>query len=286
MNRRTIIILVVLLVALAGLRYIQQRSHESSLAAPDRVALLPNFTMDDISRVELRGPRTGELILERSGTVWKIPSSYGHLAQQKKIDELAAELTSLSGQFRSDRADVLPDYGLADTTAVSLKLFGASGEESAHLLLGSTQIRGGLFLCEAGSNTVYASGSNLLGIFNLWGDTREPDARDFLDMKLWSWDKAKVESFTLATPEERMAFTRAAPDTLTGESAWLLDGAPARKSTVDQVLSTLMNLRGKDLLDPAENFNSLQVVVFVQYLVTLWRSGAFFDFSKTASSKT
>ncbi|MBC8366656.1 DUF4340 domain-containing protein [bacterium] len=253
MNRRTIIILVVLLVALAGLRFMQQRSHDNSLAQPDRVVLLPEFSMDDISRVELRGPISGELILERSGSEWKIPSSYGHLAKQAKVDELAAELVSLTGQFRSDREDVLADYGLADTTAVSLKLISTTGEESANLLLGSTQSRGGLFLCEAGSNTVYASGSNLLGIFNLWGDAREPDARGFLDMTLWTWDAAQVESFDLIHSGNGMTFTRAAPDTLTGESVWLVDGLPAKTTVVDQVLTTLMNLKGKDLLNPREN---------------------------------
>jgi hypothetical protein len=253
MNRRTIIILVVLLVALAGLRYMQQRSHDNSLAEPDRVALLPDFNMDDISRVELCGPHSGELILERKAEKWVVPSSYGHLAQQKKMDELAGELVSLSGQFRSDREDVLSDYGLADTTAVSLKLFSTTGEESSHLLLGNTQSQGGLFLCEAGSNTVYASPSNLLGIFNLWGDTREPDARGFLDMTLWTWDAAQVESFDLIHSGTGMTFTRAAPDTLTGEAAWLVDGAAAKTTVVDQVLSTLQNLRGNDLLNPRED---------------------------------
>ncbi len=251
MNRRTIIILVAVLVVLMGLRWMQQRSHESSLAEPDRVVLLSDFSFDEVSRVELRGPIAGEMVLERKGAGWVVASRYGHPAQQGKVDELAAELAALTGQFRSDREDVLPDYGLADTTAVSLKLIAASGEELEHLLLGSTQPRGGgLFLCRAGSSTVYASPSRLLGTFNLWGDAREPDARGFLDMTLWSWDMVDIEAFTLISPEDRLAFVKAETDTLTGELSWTLDGAPAKTAAVDQVLSTLMNLRGRDLLDP------------------------------------
>ncbi len=124
----------------------------------------------------------------------------------------------------------------------------------AHLLLGSSPPRGdGLFLCRAGSSEVYASQSGLLRIFNLWGDAREPDARGFLDMTLWAWDAAQVESFALLNAGDRMVFSRAAADTISSEVTWLIDGAPANKSAIDQVLSTLKNLKGKDLLDPAED---------------------------------
>jgi hypothetical protein len=229
----------------------QQRTHKISLAEPDRVELLPNFTMDLISRIELRGPVSGELMLERKGGRWIIPSSYGHLAKSDKVDELALELEALSGQFRSEREDVLADYGLADTTAVSMKLISHSGEELAHLHLGSSLSRGGLFLCRAGSSKVYSSQSGLLRIFNLWGDAREPDARGFLDMTLWTWDPAQVESFTVVSADDRMVFNLTESDTLSGEASWLIDGVPANKTAVDQVLGTLKNLKGKDLLDPA-----------------------------------
>ncbi len=251
MNRRTIVILVAVLVVLMGIRWMQQRSRESSLAEPDRVQLLSDFSFDEVSRVELRGPDSGALVLERKGAGWVVASRYGHPAQQGKVDELATELAALTGQFRSEREDVLPDYGLADSTAVSLKLFASSGEEVVHLLLGSAQPRGGgLFLCRAGSSAVYASPSRLLGTLGLWGDAREPDVRGFLDMTLWSWDKVDIEAFTLITPADRLAFVKAETDTLTGEASWTLDGALAKTSAVDQVLTTLMNLRGRDLLDP------------------------------------
>jgi len=254
MKRRNQIVLLVVLVALVGIRWMQHRSHESSLAEPDRETLLPGFSMDSLSRVELRGPASDALVLERKGEGWVVASRFDHPAKSSKIDELAGELEGLTGQFRSDREDVLPDYGLADTTAVSLELYSDTGEQKEHLLLGSAQPRGGgLFLCRAGSNRVYASQSRLLSTFGLWGDKRSPDARGFLDMTLWSWDKTKVESFALITPDGRLEFTKAAPDTTTGQAPWLLDGTAVKSDVVDQVLTTLMNLKGRDLLDPGED---------------------------------
>jgi len=250
MNRKSLIALAVVLALLLAVWIVQKAAHRRSLETPAQVVLATGLDAADMGRVEIAGPGAEPLVLDRSAGRWQVASSWSHPADARKIDELTAELAALRGEFRSDEAAVLADYLLDEEQAIRLSLFDRSGAESATLLLGAPLERGlGLFLRRQGETAVYASGSRLLSVLGIWGDSREPQSRGFLDLKVLDLQLEQVTGFTLEDGDARLDFQR-----LDGEegapAAWTLNGSSADAAVVEGALRALTGLRGKGVLDP------------------------------------
>jgi len=251
MSRKTLIALVVILVLLLAVWIVQKTAHRRSLEAPPQVVLSTGLAAADIGRVEIAGPGVEPLVLDRSAGRWQVASSFSHPADGRKIDELTAELAALRGEFRSDEAGVLADYLLDEEQAIRLSLFDRSGTETETLLLGKSLERGiGLFLRRQAETAVYASGSRLLSVLGIWGESREPQVRGFLDLKVLELQLEQVAGFTLEDGDARMVFQRVEAEEEGAPVGWTLDGSPAEAGAVEGALRALTGLRGKGVLDP------------------------------------
>ncbi len=258
MKTRPLFILVAILIVLIGLRYVQKSSHESTLAESGFATLFPAVATGEIGRLVIDGPGPGAIELLRGGDVWRVETSHGHPAAGDKMERLLGELVGLKGEFRSDRESVLADYALDDKRAVHLKAYDLSGKELGHLLLGE-RLTGaaGFFAMKAGEKSAYAASGNLIGDIGVWGETRDPVAKTFLDLKAFTVDRQQVDAITLTTGDKRLelakAFAAPADTGAAGRSQyrWLAGQRELDRAKADGVLGALASIQAQNVLDPA-----------------------------------
>jgi hypothetical protein len=258
MKMRPLFILGAVLLVLVGLKFVQKSSHESTLAESGFTELFPAIATGEIGRLVIDGPGPGTIELLRSGEAWRVETSHGHPAADDKLERLLGELVGLKGEFRSDRESVLADYALDDKRAVHLTAYDLSGKELGHLLLGE-RLTGaaGFFAMKAGEKKAYAASGNLLGDIGVWGESRDPAARSFLDLKVFTVDRQQVDAIPLTdggkTLELTKAFDAPADTSAAGRSQyrWLAGKKELDRAKTDGVLGALANLQAQDVLDPA-----------------------------------
>ena len=112
MKSKTLTILVAVLVVLAALKYMQTVRHRASLRQTGLESLVADLPATDMGRLVITGPSGKDVVLARSGSDWVLESSFGHPASASNIERLLGSLSGLKGEFRSDKEEVLADYGL------------------------------------------------------------------------------------------------------------------------------------------------------------------------------
>ena len=123
MKSKTLTILVAVLVVLAALKYMQTVRHRASLRQTGLESLVADLQATDMGRLVITGPSGKDVVLARSGSDWVLESSFGHPASASNIERLLGSLSGLKGEFRSDKEEVLADYGLDDAQAIRLRVY-------------------------------------------------------------------------------------------------------------------------------------------------------------------
>ncbi len=272
MSKKNLIVLAGAVVVLLVISILQNTSHERRVRASDtKPVLAVDFQQDDINRVTIAyGADTTRVVLERLPDRWVVRSAWNHKADKKKIDDLLKELQGLRGEFRSDAASVLPDYGFTDSTAVRITLYGKEWEPLFTLQIGDRPKRGGgAFVRLEGQDTVYLTRANLLGRMGLYSGPAAPKNRHFLDLQVWKGDRLDVDAITLYHDGSEMrmekVFTARAPaDSAAADSTatepdrttweWVLvsgrERKPLAKTKCDAVLNAVVNVQAADIADP------------------------------------
>ncbi len=259
MKTKPLIILAVLLLLLLGLKYIQGTRHETRLARSSMELLFPELGPEEFGALSITGADGVELILERSGEGWILPTSYGHPAAADKVERVLDELAGLMGDFRSDNKSVLADYALDEKQAIHLRALDLSGAELGHLLVGN-QLSGasGCFLRRSGEDIAYAVRGNLLGSLGVWGEKRELEANSFLDLAAFDVDREQVDRLRIIDAGGELELTKifdAPPaDTVAvdrSQYGWNSGALTLDKAKADGVLGALASIRAQNLLDPA-----------------------------------
>jgi hypothetical protein len=268
MTKRNLYILAVAVVALLALNFVQKQTHDRTTAASDTAAVLSSgFVADEINRIMITGADSSEVVLERLPDHWVARSAWSHPLEQRKVDELLAELDGLSGQYRSDNPDILVDYGLGpDATPVTVTLFGAEWEPVYTLEVGRKPDSGtGSFVRDPQTSAVFLTRANILGKMGMYTGLATPENKFFLDLKVYECGREDIESIVLYRDDETLAmekvFTTPEPaegDTIApvpdrGTWEWVLvepERRPLAKSKVDGVMNALTNLRATDVDDP------------------------------------
>ncbi len=262
MKTKPLIILAVLLLALLGLKYVQSNRHQTRLARSSMESLFPDTAGEQFGTLSLTGADGVELILERVGEGWILPTSYGHAAAADKVERVLDELAGLMGDFRSDNKSVLADYALDEQQAIHLRARDLAGAELGHLLLGSNLSGGsGFFVRRAGEDTAYAARGNLLGSLGIWGENREIAAKSFLDLKAFEVDRQQVDRLRIINAggelELSKVFDAPPADTVAvdrSQYGWRSGALTLDKAKTDGVLGALASIQAQDLLDPAGDY--------------------------------
>ena len=262
MKTRPLFILAAMLVVLVGLKFWQSSKHDERLTRSGLEELFPAVAASEIGGFTVTGPAGTEIALERDGESWRVASSYGHRAAGDRVEQMLDELSGLRGEYRSEREAVLADYSLDDSRALHLRVFDLSGAELGHLLLGDRMTGvAGFFARRNGEDTAFAARGNLLGSLGIYGDEREPKARNFLDLKAFEVDRQEVDRIRIITNggelELAKRFEAPAADSVVVDRSsyeWQVAGVPLDRAKTDGVLGALTSVHARDLLDPAGDY--------------------------------
>lgn len=271
LKQRTLIILALAVLVLLGISLLQRATHRRTTARPDAAPLLATTPpRDDVTRITLgHGADTLAVVLERLPDGWVVRTAHGHRANPQRVDDMLTAVLDLAGEFRSESADVLPDYGLTDDEAVRIALFGKDYQPLLELLVGKRPTGAtGNFVRRAGSDRVYLSRAGVLGTLGLYGGPARPTSRHFLELLAYQADRNEVDAITLLDGARTVALRKviaAPPAPAPGDTAapppavdrsvyeWRLTAPherPALKTKADAVLNGATNIRAVDIADP------------------------------------
>jgi hypothetical protein len=268
LTRKNLLILAVVVVVLMAVSVWQNTRHEARTSRASSVALLADeYARADLARLEIgHGDDDAAVVLEAGEPRWTVATAYDVQADHNKIDTLLRSLSGLRGEFRSESADVLADYGFTDTTTVTIRGFDAAGDEVLAIDVGDKPGGGrGNFVRRPGDDAVYLTTASLLGNLGLWSGPGEPQDRHFIDLLAFQAERDSVAAMVIAGDEtlelakEFVMIEPAPDDTVHAEPypdpenwEWrLADGALAKKTTGDTMLGSATRIRAQDVADPS-----------------------------------
>jgi hypothetical protein len=273
MSKRNLYLLGLAVVVLIGLSLVQKTSHDRATSASDTDRILDaGFAAEDINRVLVASNADStEVVLERLPDHWVARTAWSHPVDQRKLDELLEILDGLSGQYRSDNAEILADYGLGpDSEAVTVTLFGKEWEPVYTLEIGRKPDRGaGAFVRDPADSAVFLTGANVLGKLGMYAGPAVPEDKYFLDLKVFDCSREDIEAITLHDGDTILAMEKvfAAPDPAEGDTVaaapvqpdrstweWVLVEPERRslaKSKVDGIMNALTNVQAAGIDDPS-----------------------------------
>ena len=275
LKTKNLVILAVILVLLAAVNFIQKSSHRKSTSGSAvAVVLAGDFQKDNLGRITLGfGPDQETVVMSSTPAGWQVDTAFNAAASGERIDTLLRNLSNLSGEFRSDKASVLDQYGLDEAGSVKIRAYDKSGAEVLALDVGKTPERfPGHFVSVPGSDAVYLSEKGVLGNLGIYGPPAAPTGKYFLDLQAVKEDRLAVDRILLEdgkatvdlvkefavepVPEGAPEGTEPGVDRMTWE--WKLGGgkeAALAKTKVDAILSALVSVRAADVADPAAPVN-------------------------------
>ncbi|NCQ34988.1 DUF4340 domain-containing protein [bacterium] len=265
-NTRNLVILAVVLVVLGGISLLQGASHRQQTSQAATEVLVPDtYGVDDLDRITLgQGDKEVVVDLVRDPDGWKVVSAWNAAAADNRLDGMLKAVSGLSGEFRSDNAGVVADYGLDDSTAVHIRCY-KDGKPVVSLEVGElAKNHPGNFVRQTGSPKVYLSNVSLLSPLGIYGELTAPKSRQFLELQAVKEDRLAVDRIVIrdgnSTLEMHKEFAMIQPDTSGGEPApdrntweWQLDeprSVALAKTKTDGVLGTLVSIRATDVGDP------------------------------------
>lgn len=269
LKTKNLVILGVALVVLLGISFMQKSSHKKATSQSSVAELIATgFVPADLSHITL-GYGGGEhaVVLVNTPTGWVVDTAWNAKANLPRIETLVRNLTGLTGEYRSDSAEVLADYGLDTANSVTIRAYNPAGDVVIAMDVGRKPERyPGNFVRSPDNNKVYVSQKNLLSQVGLYDGPAAPASRFFLDLQAMQEDRLEVDRIIVDSGVERLELLKVFAQNPVVEGAedapvtfdrntweWRLageQGADLAKTKVDQVLNSMVAIRASDLVDP------------------------------------
>jgi len=265
---RTLILLAAAVVVLGGISFLQRARHDDTTnRSATAVVVDGEFSAEDLGRITLgRGDTPEAVVLESADDGWTVTSVYGVQANLQRVEDLLRNLSNLRGEFRSDKADVLADYGLDAAGAVVVRGYDKAGTRVLALDVGRSPERfPGNFIRNPDDTRVYVSRASVLNTLGVYGEPELPGARHFLELQAVTVDRLAVNAIALRdssgdrTLAKVLSLTPPAEDAPEGteptvdRTTWewkLDDGTALAKTKADAVLGAAVSIRAVDVGDP------------------------------------
>ncbi len=267
---KNLMILGVALVVLLGINLMQKSDHKKATSQSSVAELVASgFVPDDLNSITVGyGQNDPSVVLNNTPTGWVVDTAWNAKANLARVETLVRNLTGLTGEYRSDSAEVLADYGLGADNAVVIRAYNPAGEIAFALDVGHKPERyPGNFVRQPDNNKVYVSQKNLLSHLGIYDKPEAPESRYFLELQALQEDRLDVDRMVIDRGDQRLELLKIfAQDPVTegAEDApatfdrntweWRLAGeqsAAVAKTKVDAVLNSLVAIRANDLVDPS-----------------------------------
>lgn len=213
MKQKNLIVLLIILAALIGLVFVKKATKPEVPTTEESVDVIATAvnaaSVNEISLLLVSGKTAGSegvsegqaneaqdgqaagegdttqrgfVSLVKEGDKWKDMTQYGVYANETNVASALDMLDQLKGELRSNKANVLGDYGITEEQALNIKLKRTDGQ-IVHILVG-TETAGyqDSFVRLQDSNAVYVVSGNLLATFGVRGEDKERT----LDTKIWA----------------------------------------------------------------------------------------------------
>jgi hypothetical protein len=176
-------------------------SDESVDPVRSKEAPVAEFDPAKVERVLISGgTRTPDVELVKEKGSWKVKSLWNAEADPSKVEAFLQKLRSARGELRGTGKKLFPDFGIQDTTALSIRLLGAGGVSLADLRLGRKKAgQEGYFIRSAAGEDVYLVDlkmAELLGIFMDF-EKAVPASGFWADLNLFHLNPEKVTKITI-----------------------------------------------------------------------------------------
>jgi hypothetical protein len=282
MRKNTVVAIIVVIVALVAVRAIQEINKNRQKAPPggEFAKILPEgMRAADIQKIEIyRGDKRDQKItLERTKDGWGLPSRFNSKGNEKSVTDLLDDMKKLTGEVRTKKASLHKDFGITADKAVHIALYDKKGKLYQDLLLGKKGERYSEgFVRLASSDKVYLADKNLLTNLGIYGDTDEPDAKKWLDLKIIDKKKEDVAKLVLDMPGKQVVIERQEkkkeeekpeeaekPDETQPkkeeekkEYEWVLTSPKTdfkpKDTAINSLVSSISQFNGEDVADPAK----------------------------------
>ena len=269
LSKRSLYLLAAFVGALALISLLQRQSHQRTTGRASSETLIAGvYTVDDLQRIVVGyGADNEALVLEREPDGWTVATAWGAPASRQRIDSLLGNLSGLTGEFRSDNRDVVPDYGFTDTTTVVITAEGNDQAPAFSIEVGKKAERSvGNFVKRPGENAVYLTGKGVLNDLGLYSGPGRPQAKHFIDLQAYRIDRNEVEAITLHDGDQTIVLRKDFPESAAASDTtdlalesdrsvyeWKLlqpYRKAAAKTKADAVQTALVSLRAVDVADP------------------------------------
>ena len=283
MNRKPLIVLLVLVFVLGGAGIIVYKHNSSTWQAPPPSGkVLGDFSLNDVSRVSIQ-TGSASLLLTKKNDKWVVPASGNYPADFERVASLIQTLWQLKpvedeqvGPSQLERFNLLPP-GKGDGTGTLVELQGADSKPLASLLVGKKFLKktpqapdqegyaAGRYVMPTGSNPPKVS---------LVSETLEqvdPTPTAWLDKSFLKIDN--IKSVSISSGTNQWTVTRDS-DT---ENTWKLAGAKPSEAVDQEKVPYFVSIFGSptfnDVLPagsvPAGYDSIVTVTTFDQFIYTL-----------------
>ena len=260
MNRKQIVILLVLVVIIGGIGfYFQKRSQsEWTESASPAGAKVLEFPINDVARIEIR-TTTGTVHLVKKNEIWVVEDRSDYPANFDRVSRLVRQLWELRpvqqlkiGPSQFSRLELV-EPGKGDNAGSDIDLKGKDGKSLAKLVAGKqtfTMHEGAMarFGNMPSGRYVLSSQSGKVALVNASIDT-DSQPRSWLKRDFVKIDNPASISVAGQTPARHWTLTRADK-----QADWKLpEAAPNQeldKNTVTSLTSLLTSLNFVDVLPP------------------------------------
>jgi len=221
MKSKSLIILIVVFVLLAGL-VVWKQSTKEQLTIVDQVKLDPlvpeGVSKDDVAMLELSaGDNADEkLVLVRVSSdpeAWRVSTHFNAPANAEKVGEYVEKILKLKGEPRATATEdsELAPYQLGGDMAFHVKGMKEGSEEPLFdVLVGKAPAPNQVFMRAAGSKAVYTVDVNLRREAGLYSDdmAAAPEAETWLKKEVVNIAKDTISSVTVETPDKRIVIAK------------------------------------------------------------------------------
>jgi hypothetical protein len=268
-KNRNLLILAAVLVVLLGINVFQKMSHKKNTSrSATEVLIAGTLSAEELGSITIAHGTDTKVVMTPGPTGWIVESAFNSPANQQRIEGLLRSLSDLSGEYRAENADVLADFGLDETSALTVRGFTTGGDVAFAISIGGKpEGANGNFVRKPDSNRVYLTEANLLSALGLYQGTGEPQSTHFVDLHCVKEDRLAVDRIILndggsiVEMAKEFAMTEVAPDDTTGAVPeidratweWKLvqpRAAALAKTKADGVMGALISIRAVDVDDP------------------------------------
>jgi len=262
MNKKNIHILLVVFAVLVGGIFFRQQQVQRGVVTEDNVALDFSFDSERTAKIIMSRGGKAELTAVKNSKGWVLPDLWNAMADSEKVDSFLKGFAAVRGELRAEDETLLPDFGIADDSALAIQLVDDNGAVLADLKAGTKRAgASAVFMRRAGSSAVFLADLDLfrmLGIYD--AEIKAPlQPRFWADLeplKFRSSDLTSVKGrrFKDGKPIATMQLIKEAGENKPWAFANTYNLFSIDSAKVDTYVRALSMIRASGIVDPAGSY--------------------------------